>query len=123
MLVDLIVLFQYVQQSTLSTDLTFQSSWMDRIPLVLLFGVATSVELLQERLTKSASRCLSGVQVDVEQTSSVIERIFRRAVASSDAVLQLGPEVLSMLMERQLDHPQSVQSFIAAIKVSLTGNL
>jgi origin recognition complex subunit 3 len=94
---------------------------MDRIPFVLLFGVATSVELFQERLTKSASRCLYGIQVDVEQTSGVIERIFQKAVASPGAVLQLGPEVLSILMERQLDHLQSVQSFIAAIKVFFMG--
>ncbi|EPE29227.1 hypothetical protein GLAREA_00387 [Glarea lozoyensis ATCC 20868] len=91
-------------------------SWMDRIPFVLLFGVATSIELFQERLSKSATRSLFGIQVDVEQTSSVIERIFQKAVASSSAVLRLGPDVLSILMERQLDHLQSVQSFVAAIK-------
>jgi hypothetical protein len=95
----------------------YERSWIDRIPFVLLFGVATSVELFQERLSKSATRCLFGIQVDIEQTSSVIERIFQKAVASSSAVLRLGPEVLSILMERQLDHLQSVQSFVSAIKV------
>jgi origin recognition complex subunit 3 len=79
--------------------------------------VATSVELFQERLPKSASRRLYGIQVDVEQTSSVLERIFQVAIASSGAVLRLGPEILSILMERQLDHLQGAQSFISAIKV------
>lgn len=85
---------------------------------MLLFGIATSVELFQERLTQAASRCIYGIQVDVEQSSVIIERIFQKAVASSGATLRLGPTLLSILIERQQDHVQSVQSFIAAIKVS-----
>lgn len=85
---------------------------------MLLFGIATSVELFQERLTQSASRCIYGIQVDVELSSVIIEKIFQKAVASSRAPLRLGPTLLSTLIERQQDHVQSVQSFIAAIKVS-----
>ena len=97
--------------------ITLTSSWRDRIPFVLLFGVATSVELFQERLTKAASRCLHGIQVDVEQSSAIIERIFKAVITSSREHLMLGPALLSTLLERQQDHVQSVQSFIAAIKV------
>ncbi|RDL36668.1 uncharacterized protein BP5553_06020 [Venustampulla echinocandica] len=91
-------------------------SWMDRIPFVLLFGIATSVELFRERLPRSASRSLYGAQVDVEQTNSIIERVFQKAVASSKAYLRLGPALVSMLVERQHHHIPSVQSFIAALK-------
>jgi origin recognition complex subunit 3 len=92
---------------------------MDRIPFTLLFGIATSVELFHERLPGAASRCLYGVQVDVEQTSSILERIFQSAVANSKASLRLGPELVASLMQRQHDHVQSVQSFIVALKVNL----
>jgi len=95
------------------------SSWVDRIPFVLLFGIATSLDLFHERLSRAASRFLDGVQFDVEQTSSVLERIFQRAVAGTEAPLRLGTMLVSNLMERQHDHVQSVQSFIAALKVSL----
>ncbi|KAF4625210.1 hypothetical protein G7Y89_g12957 [Cudoniella acicularis] len=95
---------------------TLFSSWMDRIPFVVLFGVATSVELFQERLPKTASRYLYGIQVYVEQTSSIIEKVFRKAVASPRAPLILGFTLVSTLMERQHDHVQSVQSFVAALK-------
>lgn len=90
---------------------------MDRIPFVLLFGIATSVELFHERLSRAASRCLHGAQFDVEQTSSLLERIFQKAVAGSEAPVRLSAAVVSSLMERQQDHVQSVQSFIAALKV------
>jgi origin recognition complex subunit 3 len=90
---------------------------MDRIPFVLLFGIATSVDLFSERLSRTASRCLYGVQFDVEQTSSVLESVFQKVVAGSQALIRLGPNLLSSLMERQHDHVQSVQAFTAALKV------
>jgi origin recognition complex subunit 3 len=84
---------------------------------VLLFGIATSVELFHGRLSRAASRCLHGAQFDVEQTSSLLERIFQTAVGAAEAPLRLSTSVVSSLMDRQQDHSQSVQSFIAALKV------
>lgn len=92
---------------------------MDRIPFVMLFGIATSVELFHERLPRAASRCLHGVQVEVEQTSSILEKIFQKAVTNSGALLRLGPHLLLNLMERQQGHVQSVQSFVVALKVNI----
>ena len=86
---------------------------------MLLFGIATSLDLFRERLPSSASRLLNGVQFDVEQTSSLLERIFQKAVAGYEVPLRLGSGLVSGLMERQDDHIQSVQSFVAALKVSL----
>ncbi|KAL3423541.1 origin recognition complex subunit [Phlyctema vagabunda] len=96
--------------------ITLFMSWSDRIPFVLLFGIATSVDLFHERLPRAATRCLSGAQFDVEQTSSVVERVFRKVIAGFEAPLQIGPSLISSLMERQYDHVQSVQAFISALK-------
>jgi origin recognition complex subunit 3 len=90
---------------------------MDRIPFVLLFGIATSVDLFSERLSRNASRCLYGAQFDVEQTSSVLENVFQKVVTGSKASIRLGPNLLSSLMERQHEHVQSIQAFTAALKV------
>ncbi|KAJ5038766.1 uncharacterized protein L3040_006446 [Drepanopeziza brunnea f. sp. 'multigermtubi'] len=92
------------------------SSWRDRIPFVLLFSIATSVDLFHERLPRAASRCLEGRQFDVEQTSSLLDRMFQKAVAGVEAPLRLGAGLLSSLIDRQEDHVQSIQSFIAALK-------
>lgn len=94
------------------------SSWKDRIPFVLLFGIATSVELFHERLSQTASRSLEGRQFDVEQTNSLLERIFEKAVSGSEAPLRLGSKLVAELIERQEDHVQSVQSFVVALKYS-----
>lgn len=92
------------------------SSWKDRIPFVLLFGIATSLELFHERLSRSASRFLDGVQFDVEQTSSLLVRIFQKAVAGCKTPLRLGSVLTASLIERQHEHVQSVQSFTASLK-------
>ncbi|PBP27313.1 origin recognition complex subunit [Diplocarpon rosae] len=94
-------------------------SWKDRIPFVLLFGIATSIDLFHERLPRAASRCLEGRQFNVEQINSLLERIFLKAVAGAEAALRLGAGLLSTLLDRQEDHVQSIQSFIAALKVWL----
>ena len=85
---------------------------------MLLFGIATSVELFYERLSRSASRCLSGMQFDVEQTSSILENVFLKVVAGAKAPLRLGPGLVASLMERQNNHVQSIQAFISSLKVS-----
>ncbi|KAG4433550.1 hypothetical protein IFR05_010975 [Cadophora sp. M221] len=104
--------------SLLADLITLFSSWKDRIPFVLLFGIATSVDLFHERLSRAASRSLEGRQFDVEQTSSLLERIFERAVTGVEASLRLGTKLVSELIERQEDHVQSVQSFVEALKYS-----
>lgn len=95
------------------------SSWIDRIPFVLLFGIATSLDLFQERLPRTASRTLHGAQFDVEQTSSLVERIFKKVLAGGSAPLRLSTVLVASLVERQQEHAQSVQAFTAAVKVSL----
>jgi len=118
LLAELITLFRYDLFVLWSVEINVYSSWMDRIPFVLLFGVATSVDLFHERLSRVASRCLYGAQFDVEQTGPILERVFQKTIAGLKAPLRLGPVLVSSLMERQYDHVQSVQAFTTALKVS-----
>lgn len=89
---------------------------MPRIPFTLLFGVATSVDLLQARLLKSACQLLYGAQFDVVQTNAILERVFKPAVAGSDVVLRLGPSLLQSLVDRQHDHVAGIHSFLSSLK-------
>jgi origin recognition complex subunit 3 len=95
------------------------SSWIDRIPFVVLFGIATSVELFHERLPRGSIRCIHGAQFDVEQTSDTLEKVFQKAVASCEAPLLLGHGMITLLLERQQEHVQSLQAFVSALKVSV----
>ncbi|KAK5634440.1 hypothetical protein RRF57_010153 [Xylaria bambusicola] len=100
----------------LSDLISLLSSWLGRIPFAFLFGIATSVELFEARLLKSTCQSLYGDQFDVEQTASIIDKIFKTAVAHSQTKILLGPGFLSSLLERQREQVASIPDFISSIK-------
>ncbi|KAJ4394742.1 Origin recognition complex subunit 3 [Gnomoniopsis smithogilvyi] len=102
--------------SLLSDLIRLFSSWKDRISFTLLFGIATSVELFQARLLKSTSQCLYGAQFDVVQMSSILESVFKCAVAHQSCPLKLGPVFLGSLVERQQSQVAGIQLFISSLK-------
>lgn len=96
-----------------AADIT--SLWLDRIPFLILFGIATSIEFLQEKLPHSALKHLEGVQFDVEQADETKEQIFN-IFCGPKSNLRLGPNLSRMLLDRNRDMIQSVQSFTVALK-------
>ncbi|KAI2640519.1 origin recognition complex subunit 3 N-terminus-domain-containing protein [Hypomontagnella submonticulosa] len=104
------------ESGLLSDLISLFSSWLDRIPFALLFGVATSVELFQARLLKSTCQCLYGDQFDVEQSTSIIDKIFKAAIAHSKAPLRLGSSLVYSLLERQRDQVSSIPVFVSSLK-------
>ncbi|KAI0200079.1 origin recognition complex subunit 3 N-terminus-domain-containing protein [Astrocystis sublimbata] len=100
----------------LSDLISLLSSWLDRIPFAFLFGVATSVELFETRLLKSTCQCLYGDQFDVEQAASIVDKIFRTAVAHADVPVLIGPSLVGSFLERQREQVASIQDFIRSLK-------
>lgn len=96
--------------------LAYLHSWLDRIPFVLLFGVATSVDLFQARLPKTAAQRLTAAQFDVAPSSSVLDQLVRRAVAAADVPLRIGPHLLRSLAERQDEQVVGVSVFVNSLK-------
>ncbi|KAI1082866.1 origin recognition complex subunit 3 N-terminus-domain-containing protein [Whalleya microplaca] len=104
------------ESGLLSDLISLFSSWLDRIPFALLFGVATSIELFQARLLKSTCQCLYGDQFDVEQSTSIVNKIFKAAIAHSSASLRLGSTLVHSLLERQRDQVSSIPDFVSSLK-------
>ncbi|KAH6604715.1 hypothetical protein Trco_006422 [Trichoderma cornu-damae] len=100
----------------LSDVITLLSSWRPQIPFTLLFGIATSIDLLESRLLKSACRLIYGVQFDCVQTETILEEVFKGAVVSSDVPLRLGPQILRGMLDRQRDQMAGIQAFISSLK-------
>ncbi|KAG5912869.1 hypothetical protein E4U42_001744, partial [Claviceps africana] len=106
------------ESSLLSDLITLFHSWRPRIPFTLLFGIATSVDLLQARLLKSACRVIYGGQFDGVQSTSILETVFKGAVASADVPLRLGARLLRTMLERQYEQVAGIQSFISSLKLA-----
>ncbi|KAJ4272231.1 Origin recognition complex subunit 3 [Fusarium torreyae] len=102
--------------SLLSDLIVLFNSWRPRIPFTLLFGIATSVELLQARLLKAACQQIYGAQFDVIQTSAILETVFKAAVAASDAPVRLGASLLHSMLDRQHDQVSGIQTFTMSLK-------
>ena len=94
-----------------------KSSWRKRIPFVLLFGIATSVELFQEKLSRNAVKCLDGTAFDVQQAG--IEDIFK-AFNTEQPTLWVGPTLSRMILQRQKDYIQGHSSFVNSLQVMVT---
>ncbi|KAI1455725.1 origin recognition complex subunit 3 N-terminus-domain-containing protein [Annulohypoxylon moriforme] len=104
------------ESGLLSDLISLFSSWLDRIPFALLFGVATSVELFQARLLKSTCQRLYGDQFDVEQSTSIIDKIFKVAIAHFEVPLRLGSSLVYSLLDRQREQVSSIPVFVSSLK-------
>lgn len=101
-------------EGKLLTDLIHVlSSWSDRIPFVLLFGIATSVELFQEKLSRDTIRYLDGSAFNVQQAD--VEDLFK-AFQSEQPTLWVGPELSRFILQRQKDYIQSHSTFFNSLK-------
>ncbi|KAK5124240.1 hypothetical protein LTR85_001943 [Meristemomyces frigidus] len=89
--------------------------WRDRIPFICLFSIATSIEFLQQRLSKAAIKCLNGRLFDAAPAGEVLEQVFQAATGKRSPLF-LGPGLASMAIERQHDYIQSIDSFTDAAK-------
>ncbi|KAI9844955.1 MAG: hypothetical protein M1838_001962 [Thelocarpon superellum] len=102
--------------SALLADLiSLLRSWLDRIPLVLLFGIATSVEIFHEKLSRAAIQCMHGQRFEVNGTEDAIERVFSAGVGPPSR-LRLGPALTRLILGRQKDHNDSASSVVGSLK-------
>ncbi|KAJ4990253.1 origin recognition complex subunit [Stagonosporopsis vannaccii] len=91
-------------------------SWLDRIPFVLLFGIATSADSFEDRLSGQSLRYVKGERFDVTQSDEIIEKLFCATVASLDNRLFVGPQLCRRMLDRQKDYVQNVQDFCDGLK-------
>lgn len=84
---------------------------------MLLFGIATSVELFQEKLSRDTIRYLDGSAFNVQQAD--VEDLFK-AFQSEQPTLWVGPELSRFILQRQKDYIQSHSTFFNSLKVPTT---
>jgi len=92
------------------------SSWSDRIPFVLLFSIATSIELFQSKLSRETIRRLSGAEFQVNRVDT--DLIFQD-IHYQEPALFFGPSISSLILGQQHDFIQSPAAFAQTLKVIL----
>lgn len=105
----------------LSELIELMSSWRDRIPFVCLFNIATSVEFLQQRLSRSAVQSLDGELFDAAPSTAEVQLVFS-AITQPDTRLWVGPTLFASALERQSDYIQSIDGFVEMVQYAYMSN-
>ena len=99
------------------------SSWLDRIPFVLVIEVATSLDLFEERLPRKTLALLRATIFEAKTAAEILDVLFRAATnPSEERHIWLGPVASKLLLDRQTEHIQSAGGFISALKVGMSLN-
>lgn len=93
------------------------SSWLDRIPFTLMFGISTSIELFEGRLPRSSVALLRGKYFELHESSNCVDRIYDRLQAEPDGELWLGRNITGVLFERSSDYFNTPEAFSRTVKV------
>ena len=83
---------------------------------MILFNIATSTEVFQEKLSRDAIRRLEGAEFRLERLD--MEELFQ-AINDHDSTLWLGPSLSDHTLQHQRDYIQSPFGLKEAVKVSL----
>ena len=82
---------------------------------MILFNIATSIELFQEKLSRDAIRRLEGAEFRVERLD--VEEVFQ-TINDYRSTLWLGPSLSDHMLQQQRDYIQSPLALKEAVKVS-----
>ncbi|KAL4927905.1 putative origin recognition complex subunit 3 [Aspergillus undulatus] len=98
------------------TDLlSLLSSWLDRIPITLLFGISTSVDLFEGRLPRSSVSLLKGRYFELHGASNCVDHIYER-IQAEDGKFWLGRNITGVLFEKSSDYFQTPEAFCRTVK-------
>ena len=130
---DMIVLFRYVSKFDKNRSLILSSAWRDRIPMCLFFGIRTSIELFEAKLSDRAGQSFDAQSFFVENVQ--IEELFmvnqnmdpreqkhdarddRNSNSSPSHHLWLGPRLIQRILSRQSQNALSPLTYIHTLKV------
>ncbi|CAL5868663.1 uncharacterized protein PFLUO_LOCUS2890 [Penicillium psychrofluorescens] len=102
--------------SLLTDLLSLFSSWLDRIPFTLVFGISTSVEIFQSRLPRSCVALLQGKHFEVQEAGNCADKIYEMLQLREGSRLRLGRNISATLFEKSSDYFQSPEAFSHMLK-------
>ena len=83
---------------------------------MLLFSVATSIDLFEEKFSQSTSKFLYGARFNLAQID--IDVLFKAAVIHEHPQsILIGPGPSSLILQRHKDYIQSSIDFVRTLKV------
>ncbi|KAJ3126943.1 Origin recognition complex subunit 3 [Nowakowskiella sp. JEL0407] len=116
-----IVLPEYESFSAdiLTEFITLCSSYREKIPIVFLFGVATSIQALHDSLPRSCLSVLKMEKFQVQQSRKCFDAIVEEILLKPSLGLKLDEACFQQLLENFELHNLSINSFMKSFKYAL----
>ena len=111
--------FESFQPKTLQDFVTICSLYVDKFPIVLLFGIATIPAVVHQLLPRSISSCLCIEKFHAQPAINYLLEVIDHIFMSTTFVFKLGPKAFQYLYENFLFHDFSLQNFIFGLKFSM----
>ena len=92
------------------------SGWSDRIPFVLILGIATTIELFEIRLSRSILRLLDAQTFELTDRTISYHDLFTAAQGRDYRGLIFGRGVCKLLYDRSEDQDATVKNFVDGIR-------
>ncbi|KAG5360044.1 Origin recognition complex subunit 3 [Yarrowia sp. C11] len=100
----------------LSNLVLMMHSYKDEIPFRLVFGIATSLEIFEHKMTKTSIRNLQGQVFDAQATSTFQSLFENHMFNLNNKSIIVGPTILEDILKRQNVSTESIDAFISSLK-------
>ncbi|KAF9127559.1 Origin recognition complex subunit 3 [Mortierella sp. 14UC] len=110
--------FESFDYDTLQDFITICSNYQDRIPFVLLMGLATSIDALHQGLPKAVLSRLQTRKFQMQQSSECLTAIIEDLFIHANVGLMVGPLPLKQLIDQFIHYNFSIGGFISNLKAS-----
>ena len=108
--------FESFAPKALQDFVTICSLYVDKLPIVLLFGIATIPGVVHQLLPRSISSFLSIEKFHAQPAITYLLEVIERILITPEFSFKLGPKVFQYLYENFLFHDFSLQNFIFGLK-------
>ncbi|KAG0262166.1 Origin recognition complex subunit 3, partial [Mortierella polycephala] len=108
--------FESFDPETLQDLIIICSNYQDRIPFVLLMGLATSMDALHQGLSKSVLSLLQTRKFQMQQSSECLTAIVEDLFIHANVGLMVGPLPLKQLIDQFIQYNFSVGGFVSNLK-------
>ncbi|KAK9763710.1 Origin recognition complex subunit 3, variant 2 [Basidiobolus ranarum] len=99
--------------------ITICSEYCDKIPIVLLMGIATSVEALHQSLSKDALTLLRAEKFFFQRPNEILGSIIEEVLLSDPTGFKLGVDAYKLLTGNFFEHNFSVNSFMCSLQYAV----
>lgn len=103
--------------SVLTSLIKMLHSYISHFPIKLMFSVATSVEVFEEKLPRSSIRLLNGQSINASLDDG-LQTIIKNTILQRTSLgyILLGPKLFRSLIQRQEQSLESIDAYISSLK-------